>query len=72
VVGHWTFSTNGVSIAGMFGIPCVGFGPARESVAHTVHDSVPIAHLVKCAAFYAAFPPTYCETNLVHPGSPGR
>jgi putative selenium metabolism hydrolase len=59
-VGRWTFSTNGVSIAGMFGIPCVGFGPAAEAVAHTVNDSVPIEHLVRCAAMYAAFPGTYC------------
>ncbi len=58
-VGRWTFSTNGVSIAGMFGIPCVGFGPAPESVAHTVKDSVPIEHLTRCAAFYAAFPSVY-------------
>ena len=58
-VSRWTFSTNGVSIAGMFGIPCVGFGPALESVAHTVRDSVPIKHLVQCAAFYAAFPQGY-------------
>lgn len=61
---RWTFSTNGVSIAGMFGIPCVGFGPAPENVAHTVNDSVPIEHLVKCAAFYAAFPSTYCATGV--------
>jgi acetylornithine deacetylase/succinyl-diaminopimelate desuccinylase-like protein len=44
----------------MFGIPCVGFGPAAEEVAHTVNDSVPIEHLVKCAAMYAAFPSVYC------------
>lgn len=62
--GRWTFSTNGVSIAGMFGIPCVGFGPALESVAHTVNDSAPIEHLVKCAAFYAAYPNTYCATGV--------
>lgn len=60
-VGRWTFSTNGVSIAGMFGIPCVGFGPAPEDVAHTVNDSVPVEHLVKSAAFYAAFPNAYCD-----------
>jgi putative selenium metabolism hydrolase len=60
-VHRWAFSTNAVSIAGMFGIPCVGFGPAPESVAHTVNDSVPIEHLVNCAAFYAAFGPTYCD-----------
>ena len=58
-VSRWTFSTNGVSIAGMFGIPSVGFGPAAEEVAHTVNDSVPIEHLVRCAAMYAAFPETY-------------
>src|SRR3990172_8073067 len=60
-VHRWTFSTNAVSIAGMFGIPCVGFGPAAENVAHTVNDSVPIEHLVNCAAFYAAFGPAYCD-----------
>ena len=60
-VHRWTFSTNAVSIAGMYGIPCVGFGPAAENVAHTVNDSVPIEHLVNCAAFYAAFGPTYSD-----------
>jgi putative selenium metabolism hydrolase len=58
---RWTFSTNAVSIAGMFGIPCVGFGPAPENVAHTVNDSVPIDHMVKCAAFYAGFGQSYCD-----------
>lgn len=60
-VHRWTFSTNGVSIAGMFGIPCVGFGPAPESVAHTVNDSVPIQHMIDCAAFYAGYPQAYCD-----------
>jgi putative selenium metabolism hydrolase len=62
-VHRWTFSTNAVSINGMFGIPCVGFGPAPESVAHTVNDSVPIRHLTDCAAFYAAFPHLYCAAG---------
>jgi acetylornithine deacetylase/succinyl-diaminopimelate desuccinylase-like protein len=60
-VHRWTFSTNAVAISGMFGIPCVGFGPAPESVAHTVDDSVPIRHVVQAAAFYAAFPGHYCH-----------
>jgi acetylornithine deacetylase/succinyl-diaminopimelate desuccinylase-like protein len=60
-IGCWTFSTNAVSINGMFGIPCVGFGPAPESVAHTVNDSVPIRQIVDSAAFYAAFPNIYCN-----------
>ena len=28
-VDKWTFSTNGVSIMGRFGIPCIGFGPGK-------------------------------------------
>lgn len=67
LVHRWTFSTNAVSIAGMFGIPCVGFGPAPESVAHTVNDSVPIQHLVDCAAFYAAFGQAYCDLAAGRP-----
>lgn len=61
LVHRWTFSTNAVSIAGMYGIPCVGFGPAPESVAHTVNDSVPIQHMIDCAAFYAGFGQSYCD-----------
>ncbi len=26
----WTFSTNGVSIMGRNGIPCIGFGPGKK------------------------------------------
>ena len=33
-VDKWTFSTNGVSIMGRFGIPCIGFGPGKEEEAH--------------------------------------
>ncbi|HUB24542.1 MAG TPA: YgeY family selenium metabolism-linked hydrolase [Tepidisphaeraceae bacterium] len=71
-VSRWTFSTNGVAIDGMFGIPCVGFGPAAEEVAHTVNDSVPVEHLVRCAAMYAAFPGTYCGLNGNGKSAKGR
>jgi putative selenium metabolism hydrolase len=60
-VDKWTFSTNGVATMGMMGIPTIGFGPANEVYAHTVEDQVPVEHLVKAAAFYAAFPSVYCE-----------
>jgi putative selenium metabolism hydrolase len=60
-VGKWTFSTNGVATMGMMGIPTIGFGPANEFYAHTVEDQVPVDHLVKAAAFYAAFPNIYCN-----------
>lgn len=63
LVHRWIFSTNGVSIAGMHNIPCVGFGPAPESVAHTVNDSVPIDHMIRCAAFYARYGQAYCDLN---------
>lgn len=55
-VGRWVFSTNAVSITGMFGIPSVGFGPGDEIHAHTVDEQMPVDHLVKAAAFYASFP----------------
>lgn len=56
VVDKWTFSTNGVSIMGRYGIPCIGFGPANEVYAHSVNDQVPVDHLLKAAAFYAFYP----------------
>jgi putative selenium metabolism hydrolase len=55
VVDKWTFSTNGVTIAGLHGIPCIGFGPGEEPQAHAPDESCPIAHLGEAAAFYAAF-----------------
>jgi putative selenium metabolism hydrolase len=60
-VDKWTFSTNGVSIMGLHGIPCVGFGPANEIYAHSVKDQVPVEHLVKAAQFYTLFPLVYCQ-----------
>lgn len=52
--GFWTFSTNGVAIAGMHGIPSIGFGPGHEHFAHAPNEQVEIEHLVRCTAFYSA------------------
>ncbi len=60
-VDKWTFSTNGVSIMGMFGIPCVGFGPGKEAEAHAPNEKTWKADLVSCAAFYAALPLIYVD-----------
>lgn len=60
-VDKWTFSTNGVSIMGMFGIPCIGFGPGKEAEAHAPNEKTWKADLVRCAAFYAAMPQIYLE-----------
>lgn len=60
-VGHWVFSTNGVASMGKLGIPTIGFGPADEVHAHTVHDQCPLDDLVDAMAWYAAFPARYSE-----------
>jgi putative selenium metabolism hydrolase len=58
-VDKWTFSTNGVTIRGIHGIPVIGFGPGNEVLAHAPNEKVPIDHLVKASAFYAAFCSNY-------------
>ncbi len=52
-IGKWTFSTNGVTINGMHGIPTIGFGPGDEVQAHAPDERVPVDHLVRASAFYA-------------------
>ncbi len=55
VVDKWTFSTNGVTMNGIYGIPMIGFGPGNEVLAHAPNEKVPVDDLVKASAFYAAF-----------------
>ncbi len=55
IVDKWTFSTNGVTINGIYGIPVIGFGPGNEVLAHAPDEKVLIEHLVKASAFYAMF-----------------
>jgi len=61
LVDKWTFSTNGVSIMGRYGIPCIGFGPGKEAQAHAPNERTWKADLVRCAAVYAALPSLYCK-----------
>lgn len=61
-INRWKFSTNGVAVMGMHGIPCIGFGPGDEIYAHMATEQIPIEHLVKAMAWYALFP-------LMHTGS---
>jgi putative selenium metabolism hydrolase len=53
---RWTFSTNGVAIAGKHGIPCIGFGPGNEIYAHAPNEAIEIEHLARASAFYALLP----------------
>jgi putative selenium metabolism hydrolase len=60
-VDKWTFSTNGVSIMGRFGIPCIGFGPGHEDQAHAPNERTWKKELVNCAAMYATIPMIYTK-----------
>lgn len=59
-IDKWTFSTNGVAIAGRHGIPVVGVGPGREDQAHAPDEVTWKDDLVKCAAIYSVLPAIYC------------
>jgi putative selenium metabolism hydrolase len=61
LVDKWTFSTNGVSIMGLHGIPCIGFGPGHEDQAHAPNEKTWKSELVKAAAMYALIPSLYTE-----------
>jgi len=54
-IDKWTFSTNGVTINGVYGIPVIGFGPGNEKLAHAPNEKVPVDDLVAASAFYAAY-----------------
>ncbi|MGF1877107.1 YgeY family selenium metabolism-linked hydrolase [Photobacterium frigidiphilum] len=60
-VDRWTFSTNGVSIMGRYGIPVIGFGPGKEPEAHAPNEKTWKDHLVTCAAMYAVIPQMYLK-----------
>jgi putative selenium metabolism hydrolase len=61
-VSRWTFSTNGVAITGLHGVPCFGFGPGQEDIAHTANEFVPVEDVLTACAFYAALP-----ADIAHP-----
>ena len=61
VVDKWTFSTNGVSIMGRYGIPCIGFGPGAENQAHAPNEITWKKELVRAAAMYAVIPWLYVD-----------
>ncbi len=61
MVDKWTFSTNGVAIMGMSGIPCIGFGPGHEDQAHAPNEKTWKSELVRAAAMYAVIPKIYVQ-----------
>jgi acetylornithine deacetylase/succinyl-diaminopimelate desuccinylase-like protein len=61
IVDRWIFSTNGVAITGLSGIPCIGFGPGHEDQAHAPNEKTWKSELVQAAAMYAIIPALYVE-----------
>ncbi|MFZ4400831.1 MAG: YgeY family selenium metabolism-linked hydrolase [Bacteroidales bacterium] len=54
-VDKWTFSTNGIALNGMYGVPTIGFGPGNEVMAHAPDEKVAVSDLVVASAFYAMY-----------------
>jgi acetylornithine deacetylase/succinyl-diaminopimelate desuccinylase-like protein len=61
LIDKWTFSTNGVTIMGRNGIPCIGFGPGAEAQAHAPNEKTWKQDLVTCAAVFATLPSIYTK-----------
>ncbi|MBI5808874.1 MAG: YgeY family selenium metabolism-linked hydrolase [Ignavibacteriales bacterium] len=55
-IGVWSFSTNGVSTAGHFGIPSIGFAPGKEELSHSSREELILDDLLKATKFYSIFP----------------
>ncbi|MDL2294329.1 YgeY family selenium metabolism-linked hydrolase, partial [Ruminococcaceae bacterium OttesenSCG-928-D13] len=63
LIDKWTFSTNGVTIMGRNGIPCIGLGGGAESQAHAPNEIAWKDDLVRVAAINALIPTMYCEAQ---------
>jgi putative selenium metabolism hydrolase len=53
-MASYQFCTNGAYSAGIAGVPTIGFGPSRESLAHIVDEYIEIDQLVMACRGYAA------------------
>ncbi len=65
LVDKWSLSTNGVSIQGLYGIPCVGYGPGSERMAHVADEITWKQDLAVAAALYAAVPLEYTALTRI-------
>ena len=53
-LSHFSFCTNGSHFCGEAGIPCIGYGPTLESLAHVRDEYIEIDQLTKaCHGFYS-------------------
>ena len=51
-ITKYSFCTNGSHYCGEAGIPCLGMGPSRENIAHTIDEHVPVEELYAAAQIY--------------------
>ncbi len=58
-LSHYSFCTNGSYTAGQAGIPTLGFGPSRESLAHMIDEYVEVDDLVRARNGYGALFETF-------------
>ena len=61
--GPCTYSTNAVSICGLYRIPTVIIGPGDVEVCHKPNETTRVDDLVKCSALYAMLPYALAETE---------
>jgi putative selenium metabolism hydrolase len=61
IVDKWTFSTNGIAIMGMWGIPCIGYGPGDEKEAHAPNEKIRKSDILMAIATYSCFAATLRE-----------
>lgn len=54
-IDKWTFSTNGVTIMGKYGIPCLGYGPGYEDEAHAPNEKLEKEQFLKAIATITGF-----------------
>jgi putative selenium metabolism hydrolase len=53
-MASYQFCTNGAYSAGTAGVPTIGFGPSRETLAHVVDEYVEISQLIEARRGYTA------------------
>ena len=59
-VSAWYFGVDGTFI-NQAGIPCVGFGPGNEYLAHTPRDVVPVDHVITACQVYTQMISDLCS-----------
>lgn len=61
-ISHFSFCTNGSSFCGEAGVPCIGYGPSLESLAHVRDEYIEIEQLTKaCTGFVSILRQLTCS-----------